>query len=69
MSLNEEFHQQGEFEDYEGEPTGRSTRAIWGTRIAGLVAAFVVWLLLGTSEGLSPDARFVAAIGTLMAIW
>ncbi|MFV0408305.1 MAG: SLC13 family permease [Paracoccus sp. (in: a-proteobacteria)] len=38
-------------------------------RAAGLIAAGLVWLLLGGSEGLSSDARNVAAIGTLMAIW
>ncbi|TXB68267.1 anion transporter [Paracoccus aurantiacus] len=42
---------------------------IWGLRAAGLIAAALVWLLLGGSENLSPDARNVAAIGTLMAIW
>ena len=47
----------------------RSANMIWGLRIGGLVAALVVWLLLGNSEGLSADARWVASIATLMAIW
>ena len=69
MGLNDEFHQQGEFEDFDGDPNTPSSKFIWRARIAGLVAAFLVWLFLGASEGLTPDARFVAAIGTLMAIW
>ncbi|TRW98664.1 DASS family sodium-coupled anion symporter [Paracoccus sp. M683] len=69
MSLNDEFHQQGEFEDFDGDPNLPSARFVWGARIAGLAVAGLVWLLLGGSEGLTPDARFVAAIGTLMAIW
>ncbi|MDO5640960.1 MAG: DASS family sodium-coupled anion symporter [Paracoccus sp. (in: a-proteobacteria)] len=59
--------QQGEFEEH--GTGGRSARVIWTCRIAGLVAAGVVWLLLRNSAGLSPDARNVAAIGTLMAVW
>ncbi|WBU63941.1 anion permease [Paracoccus aerodenitrificans] len=34
-----------------------------------MIAALIVWLLLGSSDSLSADARNVAAIGTLMAIW
>lgn len=41
----------------------------WGLRLLGIVAAVVVWFLLGGQEGLSPDARTVAAIGALMAVW
>jgi sodium-dependent dicarboxylate transporter 2/3/5 len=63
--------QQGEFEDYaeEAAPGRRSARMVWGLRAAGPAGAALVWLLLGGSEGLSPDARWVAAIATLMAIW
>lgn len=68
MSLDEKFHQQGEF-DENAPTTGRSARMIWGLRALGVIMALLVWLLLGGSEGLTPDARFVAAIGTLMAIW
>ncbi|MFV0299713.1 MAG: SLC13 family permease [Paracoccus sp. (in: a-proteobacteria)] len=69
MSLNDQFHQQGEFEDHDGDPNTPSSKFIWRARIGGLVVALLVWLLLGGSEGLAPDARFVAAVGTLMAIW
>lgn len=41
----------------------------WGLRLLGIVAAVLVWFLLGGQEGLSPDARTVAAVGTLMAVW
>jgi sodium-dependent dicarboxylate transporter 2/3/5 len=34
----------------------------------GLALAFVVWLALGNAD-LSSDARVVAAVGTLMAVW
>ena len=63
-----EPRQQGEYEEYD-DGGGRSARVIWGARAAGLIVAGLVWLLLGNSEGLSTDARNVAAIGTLMAIW
>ncbi|MCB1403907.1 MAG: anion permease, partial [Rhodobacteraceae bacterium] len=65
------MHQQGEYAEYadEAAPSQRSARVIWGLRAGGLVVALLVWLLLGGSEGLSPDARWVAAVGTLMAIW
>ncbi|HPG22216.1 MAG TPA: SLC13 family permease [Amaricoccus sp.] len=68
---NEPLHQQGEYAEYadEAAPSQRSARVIWGLRAGGLVVALLVWLLLGGSEGLSPDARWVAAVGTLMAIW
>lgn len=64
----EPARQQGEYDDYDTGPE-RSAGLVWGLRAAGVIAALVVWLLLGASEGLSPDARVVAAIGTLMAIW
>ncbi|MFD1796721.1 SLC13 family permease [Paracoccus aurantiacus] len=66
--LPNEPRQQGEYEEYD-DGGGRSAAMIWGLRAAGLIAAALVWLLLGGSENLSPDARNVAAIGTLMAIW
>lgn len=48
---------------------GRSARMIWGLRAAGPVVAGVIWLLLGGAEDLPPDARNIAAIGALMAVW
>lgn len=41
---------------------------LWLFRILGVVAFFVVWFLLGTTD-LSADARIVGAVGSLMAIW
>ncbi len=67
MGLDDEFHQQGQYDDYDGGE--RSARLIWGLRLLGLGMALLVWLLLGNSEGLAPDARVVASVGTLMAIW
>ncbi|WP_231489557.1 SLC13 family permease [Billgrantia saliphila] len=48
---------------------GRSAKMIWGLRVFGLVAALLVWLAMGQAEGLSSDARWVAMIATLMAVW
>lgn len=69
--MDELPRQQGEFEEYseEAAPSHRSARLTWGLRAAGLIGALLVWLALGGSEGLAPDARWVAAVGTLMAIW
>ncbi|MBE3639484.1 SLC13 family permease [Mangrovicoccus algicola] len=47
----------------------RDPRWSWGLRIAGLLGAVIVWLLLGGQEGLTPEGRAVAAVATLMAIW
>ncbi|UYG06673.1 SLC13 family permease [Halomonas sp. M4R1S46] len=41
----------------------------WGLRAFGVIMALVVWLAMGFAEGLSSDARWVATIATLMAIW
>ena len=61
--------EQGEFEHQprDGEQT-RARRNVWMLRAIGLAAALLVYALLGTSE-LSRDARVVAAVATLMAIW
>ena len=54
----------------EGKGTGgRSAKLTWGLRAFGLFMALLVWVAMGFAEGLSPDARWVAAIGTLMAVW
>lgn len=54
----------------EGEATaGRSSKTTWGLRVFGLLMALLVWLAMGLAEGLSSDARWVATIATLMAIW
>ncbi len=62
---------QGEYEEYveDATPGRRPARMMWGLRALGIVAALAVWLAMGASEGLPPDARAVAAIVTLMAIW
>ena len=64
-------NQQGEYDEYatSGEPGTQSARFLWIARALGLAAAALVYWLLGGSENLSGDARWVAAIGTLMAIW
>jgi len=62
--------QQGEFEDYtDGSPVGRPPGLMWTLRAGGIAAALAVWYLLGRAEGLGADARIVAAVATLMAIW
>ncbi|MDO5621255.1 MAG: DASS family sodium-coupled anion symporter [Paracoccus sp. (in: a-proteobacteria)] len=60
---------QGQYDDHNHIQEGRSAAMVWGLRALGLVAAAVVWLAMGASEGLPPDARNVAAIATLMAVW
>ena len=63
------IQEQGQF-DYEPDdrtpprPPGR----VWGVRVLGLVVAATIYLLLGSAE-LSADARVVAAVGALMAVW
>ncbi|MGJ7462000.1 hypothetical protein ACR80S_12935 [Halomonas sp. MA07-2] len=61
--MAEQPRQQGEYEDFAGEqgPSGRSARLIWGLRALGLIMALLVWLAMGQAEGLSSDARWVAA--------
>ncbi|ASJ75252.1 SLC13 family permease [Granulosicoccus antarcticus] len=69
--MSDNHRQQGEFDEYTdtAAPSQRSAQLIWGLRFAGLAGAFAIWLAMGNSEGLSPDARWVATIATLMAIW
>lgn len=52
----------------EGTP-GRDKPLVWALRAAGLIAAGIVWLLLGAAGGLSEEGRWVAAVAILMAIW
>jgi sodium-dependent dicarboxylate transporter 2/3/5 len=69
--MSTELRQQGEYDEYAeaAAPSRRKAKVIWGMRAFGLLAALLVWLAMGRSDGLSPDARWVATIGTLMAIW
>ncbi|MDO5703785.1 MAG: SLC13 family permease [Paracoccus sp. (in: a-proteobacteria)] len=59
---------QGEYEEYPEGP-GAGSHWIWIFRAGGIIAALIVYMLLGNADGLTPDARVVASIGTLMAIW
>ncbi|MEW4448114.1 DASS family sodium-coupled anion symporter [Qipengyuania sp. JC766] len=52
--------------DSSGKRSGLGLIAI---RLLGIGVALAVYLLLDGAEGLSPDARVVAAVGTLMAFW
>ncbi|WP_281966068.1 SLC13 family permease [Serinicoccus marinus] len=61
--------EQGEFDDEPSDrepprPAGRT----WAFRLGGLALAALVYLLLGGAD-MSGDARFVAAIAVLMAVW
>ena len=56
-------------QDVDSDSGGRSPRLIWSLRAFGLAGAGIVWVALAGAESMSPDARWVAAIGTLMAIW
>ncbi|MCW8086586.1 SLC13 family permease [Sabulicella glaciei] len=69
--MSEQLRQQGEYEEYTeaAAPGGRSATLIWSLRAFGLAAALLVWLAMGSAEGLSSDARWVAAVATLMAVW
>lgn len=49
--------------------TARSAAVTWVCRLAGVGSALLVWSLMGAAEGVSSDARFVAATATLMAVW
>lgn len=63
------IREQGEFTRPPADKqTPPSTRRAWLFRALGLCAALAVYLLLGNAE-LSRDARVVAAVGTLMAVW
>ena len=69
--MRDELRQQGQFDERaeKPSPSSRSARATWALRAFGVAAAILVWLALGGAEGVSEDARRVAAIATLMAIW
>ncbi|MGZ3215170.1 SLC13 family permease [Paracoccus sp. T5] len=67
MGIKDDLHHPVEHD--ENEAPLRSAAMTWGLRALGLVLAGLVWWLLGGQQDLSPDARVVAAIGTLMAVW
>lgn len=58
--------QRGDDIDTEG-PT-RSPAKTWAFRGLGVVLAILVWALLGAAD-MSPDARLVAGVAILMAVW
>ncbi|MBL0419297.1 DASS family sodium-coupled anion symporter [Ramlibacter sp. AW1] len=60
--------EQGEFDRPPGQVPPRSGLRAWLPRVLGVGAALLVHALLGASE-LSADARVVAAVATLMAVW
>ncbi|GAA3401727.1 SLC13 family permease [Pseudarthrobacter polychromogenes] len=61
--------EQGEFDEEpgEGRPPRRASRT-WLVRGLGVALGVIVYFLLSGS-GLSNDARVVAGVGTLMAVW
>jgi sodium-dependent dicarboxylate transporter 2/3/5 len=62
-------HEQGEYDyDSESQSSPRPPGRTWFFRGLGLGLAVLVFVALGGSD-LSGDARWVAAIGTLMAVW
>ncbi len=69
--MSDEIRHQGRYEDYDAPATPglRPARLTWMLRALGPIAALAVWLALGGAENLSQEARAVAAIGTLMAVW
>lgn len=61
--------EQGEFNTPPAGPASpRRAARVWLFRALGLGAALAVYLLLGQAD-LTRDARVVAAVGTLMAVW
>jgi sodium-dependent dicarboxylate transporter 2/3/5 len=63
------IREQGEY-DYEPDDRtpARDPRRTWFFRGLGVAVALLVYVLLGGAE-LSADARVVAAVGALMAVW
>ncbi|MCG7601045.1 anion permease [Halomonas sp. McH1-25] len=68
--MAEQHRADSEHEDSsEGQSPGGSSKTLWALRAFGLIAALTVWIAMGFAEGLSSDARWVATIATLMAVW
>jgi sodium-dependent dicarboxylate transporter 2/3/5 len=54
----------------DGQPRSlRPAKMVWGLRALGVIAALAVWLSFTESADISPQARSVAALATLMAVW
>ncbi len=60
-------HEQG-YAYESGDQAPRATRRTWVFRAVGIGVALLVYLLLAGAE-MSADARIVASVGALMAIW
>lgn len=60
--------EQGEFDDPPPQHGSGGTGKLWLFRALGLALALGVYVLLGNAD-LGRDARVVAAVGTLMAVW
>ena len=58
---------QGMTDSEEGKETSQKTT--WILRLLGIGLALLVYILLGGAQDLSNDARMVASIATLMAVW
>ncbi|GGD56803.1 SLC13 family permease [Croceicoccus mobilis] len=68
--MDEGQRRDGERDTHEtNEDTARSARLTWGLRALGVVLAASVWLALDGAAGLEPQARNVAAVAVLMAVW
>ena len=65
--MNDVVDKQGLGETEEGQRA--SSKLLWGLRATGVIMAALVWLLLGLADDLGSDARAVAAVATLMAVW
>ncbi|MGJ9423878.1 SLC13 family permease [Aeromicrobium sp. CF3.5] len=48
---------------------GVSTTRIWAFRVLGPVLGVLAWLALSSAQEITPEARVVAGIGVLMAVW
>lgn len=59
---------QGQADGQAEDGPSRATGTTWMLRGLGVALAVVVWLLTGGAD-LSSDARVVAAVATLMAVW
>jgi len=56
--------------DFEEDgPSGRPARTLWVLRALGLIGAGAIYLALGLQSDLPHDARIVATVMALMAIW
>ncbi|RXZ64292.1 SLC13 family permease [Pelagerythrobacter rhizovicinus] len=69
--MADEVRHQGQYEDYAENvsPDPRSPRLTWLFRALGPAIALAVWLALGGAQDMPSEARYVAAVAALMAVW